>query len=557
MYFLSAMILETLSKPGTVVYAQIHELVISEIMFNPDGDENAREFVEIYNRSNTVLSLEGFVIGDGEGFDTLIPAAASIWTVQPGAFALIMDPDYTDDPDPYDIPSGTPVFYVADRAIGSRGLSNSTAETVSLVSDSGDTLSQVTYSIDCPAGFSWERVIPESGDDTGNFKPSRITGGTPGQVNSVLPPAVNPALDDTSLVITPAHPVYGGSLDLALSFRNDGREPVSGVTVTIFLNGSESGNISFADPVQSGSRSSFSCFTLSPLPGGLITLTAIITSGNTEQSGDDSLFCTLSVPVPDGTVILSEVMAAPADGAPEWVELLNTGKHPVSLACLRIADAGGDTSATSVSLDFIDPNRYALLTAGTMSASPSMGTPVVRVEKFPALNNDGDTVRLLNQTSAIIDTMMYEETSPGISLELINPSYRGTIRGWDACTDQAGATPGKSNSLAWPDEEEKETPRPELTVTPNPFDDHTLIEYTLPFPLARVRLLVYDRKGRLAVKLRDSEESGSTWRSEWDGRSSDGDRLPAGPYVLSLEALDKQTGVVQTERTVIVIGARL
>ena len=80
---------------------------------------------------------------------------------------------------------------------------------------------------------------------------------------------------------------------------------------------------------------------------------------------------------------------------------------------------------------------------------------------------------------------------------------------------------------------------------------------TLPFPLARVRLLVYDRRGRLVASLRDTHESGAEWSGEWDGRDDDGDPLAAGPYILHLEAFDKSDGAVRTARTMIVIGARL
>ena len=39
------------------------DVIINEIMINPDGDENAREYVEIMNRSDAAVSLAGWLIG--------------------------------------------------------------------------------------------------------------------------------------------------------------------------------------------------------------------------------------------------------------------------------------------------------------------------------------------------------------------------------------------------------------------------------------------------------------------------------------------------------------
>ena len=126
---------------------------------------------------------------------------------------------------------------------------------------------------------------------------------------------------------------------------------------------------------------------------------------------------------------------------------------------------------------------------------------------------------------------------------------------WDYSTASGGATPGGLNSIAWNDEDVAGSGA-RLAIEPNPFLDTTELSYTLPFPLARVTLTVYDRRGRLAATLRDGEESGSTWRGSWNGRGDNG-RLPAGPYILSLEALDKQTGRMVRIRELLVVAAEL
>ena len=185
------------------------------------------------------------------------------------------------------------------------------------------------------------------------------------------------------------------------------------------------------------------------------------------------------------------------------------------------------------------------------------GAVFARVEAFRRLNNDGDTVKLLEFAGVISDSIAYDDAPEGRSLELISEAYHGSVSGWDVCVDESGSTPGRLNSISYTSSvpgEKKITLS--LTAKPNPFADHVTISYRLPFPVARVSLYVYDRRGRLVARLRNAEESGAEWSDTWDGKSG-GSRLPAGPYILTLEALDKRTGRMVSERKTIVAGSKL
>ena len=199
-----------------------------------------------------------------------------------------------------------------------------------------------------------------------------------------------------------------------------------------------------------------------------------------------------------------------------------------------------------------------MLSSGSMDSIGNT-TPVIVAASFPALNNDGDTVSLLDSTGAMTDSMRYDDTEAGYSLELISAHMNGSSDGWDVSVDPSGATPGRRNSIYFssvPNVNEPKIDSPKLHIAPNPFMDEAVISYELPFPLARVRLLVYDRRGRQVATLRDTEESGSSWSGRWNGRSG-GRRLPAGPYIIDFEVLDKRTGTMHRERKTVVVGARL
>ena len=533
-------------------------VVISEIMFNPNGDENAREYVEIQNLSLKDISLEGFIIGDGAGFDKIIPAENGSWNISSGAHAVILDPDYFSCGDYYDIPPGTQLFTVPDKAIGDRGLSNSTAEPIYIVSANGDTLSKITYSIECPPGFSWERIIPGGSDDFSNFRASENAEGTPGRNNSVTPGDFNPSLTTESITFNTGELQAGRNLEIAVKWINSGLSVASAIKVNLEIEpGICTTSVSFDDAVDPGETSAIKKAEIGPLSGGRLTLRAFINSEFQQNTLDDTLTFSLDVPIPENSIILNEVMAAPSTGNPEWAELFNTQTFPVNLRGWGIADNSGETSSKVIKDISIGPYGF-LLISKTLIPNISEGIPYVLTETFPSLNNDADSVVLIDFTGVEVDSMKYENAETGKSFELISPKMRGKKNAWDLSVSDGGSTPGNINSINYSTvPSEGKTPDDvKLEVSPNPFLGDTVISYRLPFPLARVKLFVFDRRGRHIATLREEEESGSEWKGTWNG-ISDGSRLSAGPYILYLEALDKKTGRVCTVKKPVVIASRL
>jgi len=543
-------------------YSFSQSLIISEVMFNPNGNENAREYVEILNLSEEDLSLEGFLIGDGTGFDIVIPTKEGTWIVPKGSYALIIDPDYFAANEPYEeIPAGTQFFTVDDNAIGNRGLSNSTAEHIYLISGEGDTLSVVIYSLECSPGHSWEKIIPDGGDSMDNFQQSKEVEGTPGQKNSVTPPDKNPALEESSIRFSPSQPHMNDELEIIISYRNAGLKPVSDIEVIVWiLPDTDVGSARFPKEVHPGKISEEASLFIDALPGGRLAFTAaVVQNGNSISTEDDTVTVMLDVTVPTGTILLNEVMAAPKNDKPEWIEVYNQRDNPINLFDWHINDSTGKSTGLVTEHVFAAGNGYAVISSGHLTYDVPEISPLVIVDVFPALNNDGDIVKLFDFTGALVDSMTYEDAPSGYSFELISTEMNGTVSGWDKCVDPSGATPGRLNSIHYSyvsGKNGKKSDSIRLSVTPNPFPDVITISYHLPFPLARIRLYVYDRRGRLVAKIRDIDESGSEWTGTWNGRNT-GARLPAGPYILNLEALDKSTGKVYTERKTIVIARKL
>ncbi|MCE5250442.1 lamin tail domain-containing protein, partial [bacterium] len=295
------------------------------------------------------------------------------------------------------------------------------------------------------------------------------------------------------------------------------------------------------------------------IPGGCLGFQAVVvTVGDTAGAADDTLHKELIVPVTPKTVVFNEIMAAPAEDDPEWIEVVNTADVPVDMYGWRIRDAAGTVSGTIDCHGYIGPDGYAVISKLPVGNVAS-DSPAFNVAPFPQLNNDGDTITLLDCSEAVMDSTVYGDAPSGISLECISPRQSGDRSAWDRCVAPGGSTPGTRNSIYYssnPGEEGSTVLSPVLRIEPNPFADMVTLSYELPCPLARVRLIVYDRRGRLVASIRDTEESGSVWSGVWDGRSG-GSRLTAGPYILDFEALDKRTGKLYRLRKTIVVASRL
>lgn len=72
---------------------------------------------------------------------------------------------------------------------------------------------------------------------------------------------------------------------------------------------------------------------------------------------------------------------------------------------------------------------------------------------------------------------------------------------------------------------------------PNPFNLETTIEYALPED-TKVRLIVYNLRGREVRTLIDEEQTAGTRRASWDGRDSHGREVASSVYFVRLEVGD-------------------
>lgn len=187
LFFLSSFIL-----PINIVLAQ-EGIVINEIMYDPPGDEDNNEWVELYNPGTNSTNLDGWKFYDG-ATHTLTLSSGTL-TIQANGYVVLAKNTTT-------FTSSYPTFTGILIEVSSLELDNGSA-TLCLITKEDVRVGSVTYSSTWGANNNdktLEKILP-CGDNTAhNWGESIEVGGTPGRINS-----------RTSDIITITHPCFPGA----------------------------------------------------------------------------------------------------------------------------------------------------------------------------------------------------------------------------------------------------------------------------------------------------------------------------------------------------------
>lgn len=277
--------------------------------------------------------------------------------------------------------------------------------------------------------------------------------------------------------------------------------------------------------------------------------------------------------------VINEILFDPLQDAkdslvdqPDFVEIYNAGTTAVDMTGWSIADAPSPTTGRSNRYYFGDsgganilgPGQYAVVAAenngknagssltayyGYLQSSIEARIFVVRNYKTFSLNNDGDTVFLLDRNGAVVDKVSYtpnwhnpaNRETKRISIEKINPLMQSdSPMSWSSCTDeQYGGSPGKINSIYVAPSRSEEMFR----LSPSPFspngdlkDDLLKISISLPADAYQLAVEIYDTVGTRVRNLAAGIPAGPATMLSWDGRNDSGQPLPPGTYRVSMNA---------------------
>lgn len=542
---------------GAVDYGAV---VFSELMVDPEPTVGLPpvEYLELYNRSATAVSLTGWTLLYGDKSYSL-PACS----LDPGAYVVLC--------------AKANVIAFSEAAMGMSTFPSllNTGKLMALLSSSAELVSCLDYSekwygsgFKAEGGWSMEcKDLSNLSGSANNWMASKdASGGTPGRMNSVA--TVNP-----SSTIPHCTRLYVPSPNTLEVHFSEFMQPSDLTNILNYSITPESAIILSAT------------IDLPELRRVKLTLSDTLVSGVTYGLSLTGLYNISDIPLKDtilqvglpeipepGSLQLNELLFNPKSGGFDYVEFVNVSSKGVDLSQVLLTNRSAD-GTLNAGKQLSDkplcclPGTYWLLTENPDSLCLTFPTMpnAIQLAGFPSMPDDLGNVSLVTTSAEIVDEVDYDEhmhfalitNREGVALEKIRPEAPSHQRSNWLSANAAShfGTPGFKNSQF----REAEVPSSkgfyvrQAWMTPNNDgqDDRVDILYELPEPCAG-NLTLYDLNGRVIRKLVNNEVLATSGSILWDGIRQDGTPAPIGRYILFAEAYT-QTGKVIRNRLVLTI----
>jgi hypothetical protein len=422
-------------------------------------------------------------------------------------------------------------------------------------------------------GFSDEKMIINGEDDVENWQDSRVEGGTPGFHNSVSPWNVDLGWQDNSVKI-PEILFEGVAVTIEVEINNLGTEDVEDtVTICCFIDKNENSLHDAADQTMLQKSFFYSAartlwqIVCPNFPAGRQRIGFEIDYPEDQNRSNNLSFRDILVLTHQNVLHLNEIKFLTFSGEAEWIEIINAGTDPVSLKGWSIADARDTVEIDS--LVYLYPGQLKVLISGALPAVYDVAESlVVALPDFLSLNNDEDDLALLEPGGRWMERLHYEadwlqdeDLRRQVSLERINPLLsENKQENWGPSVAVAGATPATANSIYAPLKRGQQ----QIMVSPNPFSpdgdgfqDAAIISGELAANSARIRVQIFDLKGRLIRTLQENRFSGRHFNLAWDGKDNSGRPARIGIYIIFMQMLDAQHGTLREMKTTVVLAHKL
>lgn len=535
-----------------------HDLVINEFYPLPltSSAIPAVEFVELYNRTDKLLRLEGVYIGDRTS-SAALPAVV----VEPYEYVVVCDDDY----------SGLFSDTLKVAAVGSMPSLNNSDDELRLFRGLR-ILDKVSYEegwygddVKAEGGFTLERINPGALCGlAGNWRASVAGGGgTPGAKNSVFDTlAGTPGPILTQARFTNLHEVALGfdqqmdSVSLIGAVRMDTQVLIS---KTI---------IADAGHVNAFSSEAFH-------RGRTYTISA---EGAQNCAGQKAAQHTLELYLHDSAgVVINEVLFNPRGSGSDFVELYNRSGRDINLQGWSLAYRD---SKDSLRFNIISDTDLLLASGGYIALSedadnvlfnyPAAAPDNLYETALPAYPNEEGNVLLYDQLGTSMDRFYYSEdmhfalidNPEGVSLERLAASRPANDAGnWHSASSDVGyATPGYINSQRY---EPGSAPMAgfflnEDYISPDNdgYQDVLNIGYMISEPGTSVTIRVFTEAGVPVRTLVSNHLAGTEGTYTWDGTNDLGEKARTGIHLVLVETFDL-SGTRHTYKLPCVVAARL
>ena len=534
------------------------DIIINEFFADPSPSVGLpdEEFIEVYNKSNKIFNLDGWLIGDASSEGTI----SEKW-ILPGEIVVLCSN------------SDTSLFNHSVGVSSFPSLNNSSDDIV-LKYSNGLTIDHISYTDEWykdeakkDGGYSIELINPNDPcSDIDNWTASNWpTGGTPGEINSVYntTPDVSAAQISSLIAMTPNF--------LEITF-NESMDSLSLMNAPMTF----SPSLSIQNKYVTSSFSKL--FTLefneTLNPSELYSINITGTEDCWQNSNSLSGFFTLPEEADSGDVVINEIMSNPLTGGSDWIEIFNNSNKVIDLINWGFSNFDDDTISNNklIANHFIlNPNEYAVI--GQDSNFVLNNYPFSQIGTFinsdlPTYSNDSGTVYLV-YNNQVYDKVSYKpdwhflllDSEDGVSLERINPnSESNTPNNWHSAAESYGfASPGIKNSQYVPIVNNGSLSLTNEVISPDNdgFEDVLIVNYKMSESGLLGNAKIYDDRGRPIKTIFQNELLGTENSFYWDGLKDDGTKTSIGTYIIIFEAFSTNGNLIYTQKKAFTLAGKL
>ncbi|MBU0476015.1 MAG: lamin tail domain-containing protein [Bacteroidetes bacterium] len=273
------------------------------------------------------------------------------------------------------------------------------------------------------------------------------------------------------------------------------------------------------------------------------------------------------------SIIINELMFDPEIGNSEFVELYNSTEEDIDIGGWELIINETDFFEISSSFFLLKSGGYFVIASDSSILTNYIGLNdsnyTILTSGPLSLSNSGESIVVIDHWGNLIDSLFYNPkwhnkniaTTKNKSLERISHSISANEpTNWSTSVFKNGASPTKANSIFAKNENIKSG----ISFNPNPFspdndgfEDFSIINYSLPFNTAQLRVKIFDDNGRLVRTLSNNEAVAKTGSIIFDGLNNNGNPLRIGMYIVFLEAIDNSSGKSTSFKDVIVVARKL
>jgi len=529
------------SKPyfGAIIFTEIYPN-----SNNSNGLPDS-EYIELYNRSQDTLTLEGCKFTRG-GTPAIFPEVILF----PGDYLIACRNNDQDDFKPFGTVQNLTSFPNLLNAGTTLYLLDSEDQMIDSVSYSDKWYRDASKS---GGGWSLERILLDAFpcDDGDNWIGSNHTiGGTPGQINSVKDQQFDFDIPEMA----------------GIEINNDDQEIIVFFSKSInrdffVLENFEIEDIGISSiTVESDNRS---C---------VLKLSQVMEFKRTYQltikplfdcignEATEDIIIILAVPeIPTtGDLLFNELLPNPSSDGVSFIEVYNISDKTIELSNLKLArwlnDSRQNFRPISDEKRLLFPNEYIVFgqeLEKLTSDYPNAVSSQFYDGNIPTMPNSGGNLVLFNELDEVIDSVEYTDkmhlsllhNTKGVSLErrswnspTLEPSNWGS-----ASASENFATPGYKNSQAVQSVSDgNQFSLLSKTMSPDGdgFEDALTLNWNLDQPEFLLNAYIYDLSGRMVAQILNNYSIPKSGDYSWDGVLKNGAKIPVGNYILYISAFN-------------------